>query len=134
SGFASGQIRSSTATADRGLGWIDDAGNSRVHVAPALYGDADLSGRVDLTDFTFLASNFNKQSGATWNSGDFNYDDKVDLTDFTLLASNFNQTLPADAGSANSFGNVLVREPSALAVLAAARVLLSWRQRRHVRA
>jgi hypothetical protein len=55
-------------------------------------GDANLDGKVDLTDFSILAANFNKSSGATWQQGDFNGDGKIDLTDFTLLASQFNKT------------------------------------------
>src|SRR5207253_3615493 len=58
-------------------------------------GDSNLDRRVDLTDFTYLAANFNKIGGAAWMQGDYNYDSNVDLTDFTRLASNFNQTLPA---------------------------------------
>src|SRR5207248_4385115 len=60
-----------------------------------LSGDANLSGNVDLTDFTYLAANFNKTGNAVWLEGDFNYDSNVDLTDFTFLASNFNQTVSA---------------------------------------
>jgi hypothetical protein len=56
-------------------------------------GDANLDGKVDLTDFTFLAANFNATGDGTWARGDFNYDGNVDLTDFTFLAANFNLTL-----------------------------------------
>jgi T5SS/PEP-CTERM-associated repeat protein len=59
----------------------------------ALPGDANLSGFVDLTDFTFLAANFNG-SGKNWLQGDFNADGTVDLTDFTFLAANFNTATP----------------------------------------
>jgi GH43 family beta-xylosidase len=69
-------------------------------------GDANLDRTVDLTDFTFLATNFNG-TNKSWSQGDFNYDGTVDLTDFTILASRFNQTLPAD-------------DPTTAAVLAAA--------------
>src|SRR5439155_13883183 len=48
-------------------------------------GDANLSGGVDLTDFTFLAASFNG-TGKTWLQRDFNYDGIVNLTDFTCLA------------------------------------------------
>ena len=65
-----------------------------------LYGDANLDGSVDLTDFAFLASHFNQTGGATWVNGDSNFDGNVDLTDFTILASNFNLTLPASPASA----------------------------------
>jgi hypothetical protein len=57
-----------------------------------LAGDANRDKKVDLTDFTILASNFN-QSGKTFSQGDFSYNGIVDLTDFTILASKFNQSL-----------------------------------------
>jgi autotransporter-associated beta strand protein len=59
-----------------------------------LAGDANVSGSVDLTDFTYLAANFNA-SNQTWLHGDFNYDGSVDLTDFSMLAANFSLTQPA---------------------------------------
>ena len=94
-----------------------------------LAGDSNVNGTVDLTDFTYLAANFNKSSGAIWLEGDYNYDDKVDLTDFTFLASNFNQSLSAAGGvSATGLGSV-VPEPSSLALLAGAGALLIRRRR-----
>jgi fibronectin-binding autotransporter adhesin len=63
-------------------------------------GDGNLDGQVDLTDFTFLAANFNG-TNKNWLQGDFTYDGNVDLTDFTFLASNFNRSLSAESvGSA----------------------------------
>jgi autotransporter-associated beta strand protein len=69
--------------------------NTAILVRYTLAGDANLDGTVDLTDFTFLAANFNKTGGAVWLNGDFNYDGNVDLTDFTFLAADFNQSVPA---------------------------------------
>jgi hypothetical protein len=66
-----------------------------------LMADANHDRSVDLTDFTFLAANFN-QSGRTFSQGDFNYDGTVDLTDFTFLAGNFNKTLAPAAANAPS--------------------------------
>ena len=57
-------------------------------VAHTRYGDADLSGNVNLADFNRLAANFGA-TGATWTGGDFNYDGSVNLQDFNLLAANF---------------------------------------------
>src|SRR5207248_4808196 len=81
--------------------------NSSVLIRYTLYGDANLSGKVDLTDFTFLAANFNG-TNKSWLQGDFNYDGNVNLTDFTFLASNFNQMLPTAALGA------IVPEPTAV--------------------
>ena len=52
------------------------------------YGDANLDGTVNLSDFNALASNFG-QSNRFWRQGDFNYDGTVNLIDFNRLASNF---------------------------------------------
>ena len=57
-----------------------------------------MNGIVDLTDFTFLAANFNT-SNKDWLRGDYNYDGNVDLTDFTILAGNFNKTLAASSAA-----------------------------------
>jgi hypothetical protein len=50
--------------------------------------------KIDLTDFTTLAANFNG-TNKTFSQADFSYDGKVDLTDFTILAANFNKSMPA---------------------------------------
>ena len=80
----------------------DVAGNAPVSSIVATFyfvdGDANHDRTVDLTDFTFLASNFN-QSGRTFSQGDFDYSGTVDLTDFTILASKFNTTLSPAAGN-----------------------------------
>jgi hypothetical protein len=68
-----------------------------VKVQYALNGDTDLSGRVNITDFTNLKQNFGTTSGAVWSQGDSNHDGKVNITDFTLLKSTFGQTLSTNA-------------------------------------
>jgi hypothetical protein len=62
----------------------------------ALYGDADLNGMVNLSDFNRLAANFG-QSPRRWSQGDFTYDQNVNLSDFNRLAANFGMML-ADGG------------------------------------
>src|SRR5206468_174900 len=101
--------------------------NTSVLVRYTLSGDSNLSGGVDLTDFTFLAANFNKVGGATWLQGDYNYDGNVDLTDFTFLASNFNQSL--SAGDAASLG-APVPEPSTVTAAVAGAIWMFDRRRR----
>ena len=93
----SGRLRSTTATAARGLGYVD-AGNT-VIVKATLFGDADLDGGVSINDFNALASNFGTATGRVWANGDFDYDGGVSIVDFNLLAGNFGQTLPASAAS-----------------------------------
>jgi hypothetical protein len=94
-GYAEAAALGSTSFAGQ---TVDD---SSVMIRYTLAGDGNLDGTVDLTDFTFLAANFNG-TGKTWLEGDFNYDAIVDLTDFTFLASNFNQSLTAGGGSPGS--------------------------------
>jgi hypothetical protein len=101
---------------------------SAVLMRYTLSGDSDLSGTVDLTDFTFLAANFNG-TGKNWLQGDYNYDGKVDLTDFTFLASNFNQSIPAVGGGLGT----TVPEPSAVLLAAGACAFACARRSRRAR-
>ena len=84
-------IITSSADANHTVGYVDTG--SAVKVQYALNGDTDLSGKVNITDFTTLKQNFGKTSGALWSQGDSNHDGKVNITDFTLLKANFGQTL-----------------------------------------
>jgi hypothetical protein len=91
-------------------------------------GDSDLSGTVDLTDFTLLAANFGATSGKSWFNGDYDYNGAVDLTDFTYLASNFNYTVPS---AADAIGAPIPEpRPVAAAVLVFCIILQS--RRRHL--
>ena len=58
-----------------------------------LPGDANLDGRVDGSDVTILAGNWqfgvDGNGTATWAMGDFNGDGKVDGSDVTILAANW---------------------------------------------
>ena len=85
-----------------------DFGNpkQRAHICEL----SNLDHRVDLTDFTVLAANFN-QSGRFWTQGDFNYDGLVDTIDFNVMASNFGQAVAAD-----SLSTMTVPEPSVISV------------------
>jgi hypothetical protein len=78
-------------------------------------GDANLDGKVDLTDFGALKAGFGQAGG--WAGGDFDGNGAVDLSDFGALKANFGFSRPAAA----------VPEPSslALALLALASGLLS---------
>jgi arabinan endo-1,5-alpha-L-arabinosidase len=121
--FSSGAIRSSTATANAGLGWSDDGSNTTV--AYASFGDVNLDGTVNTSDFATLASHFGS-TAANWSQGDFNYDGVVNALDFNLLATNFGSTLPASGSP--SLGSLLP-EPAGLAMVLAAAGLLRLRRR-----
>ena len=67
------------------------------------YGDADLSGTVDGTDYNQIDTH-NGQSGVGWQNGDFNYDGVVDASDYTLIDNAFN--LQGSGGLASPLGIV----------------------------
>lgn len=103
-GIRSIDAAESAMTSDRGaLGYVEvsdlpDPGLSGVFgdqtsvlVRYTLSGDANLNRRVDISDFSILAANFN--GVGNWNRGDFNYDSAIDISDFALLAANFNKSL-----------------------------------------
>ena len=86
-------------------GVTDPSGNALVTGAPieffVLAGDGNRDRRVDIADFSALASNFN-QSPRNFAQGDFNYDGTVGIADFSILAANFNVALPGGAFGARS--------------------------------
>jgi len=95
------------------------------------YGDADLSGSVNLQDFNRLAANFGA-AGASWDEGDFDYNGLVNLQDFNKLAANFGlsaagaSVTPADWSALAS----AVPEPTGLGALALGAGALLGRRRR----
>lgn len=85
-------------------------------------GDANGDGKVDGSDVTVLAGNWQVLSGATWSMGDFNGDGRVDGSDVTILAGNWQSGVSTSA--------VSIPEPSIFVLLLAAMVGLSiilWR-------
>ena len=107
-------------------GWIDDLQiynwavdpekakslfeNPGTTVSPFVPGDANMDGKVDGSDVTILAGNWQLQSGATWAMGDFNGDGRVDGSDVTILAGNWQY---GTSGTATA-----VPEPSTSVLLA----------------
>jgi hypothetical protein len=88
----------------------NSAGNSEAFLAtPALPGDANLDGKVDINDLTIVLSNFGQTVGMSWATGDFNGDGRVDVNDLTIVLANFGQALGASAGRMAA-----VPEPSSL--------------------
>jgi hypothetical protein len=99
-------IRSSAAAADSSflttLGTATDLSSfdggsvspADVLVKYTYYGDADLSGKVDGTDYSMIDVGFNSQTSGTslsgWQNGDFNYDGKIDGSDYSLIDNAFN--------------------------------------------
>ena len=69
-------------------------------------GDANKDGKVDGSDVTILAGNWQVLTGADWSMGDFNGDGKVDGSDVTILAGNWQRGVDTTTAS--------VPEPSTL--------------------
>ena len=90
-------------------------------------GDANNDGKVDGSDVTILAGNWQKgvdgSLDAIWADGDFNGDGKVDGSDVTILAGNWQAGVTAAASA--------VPEPSTLVMLSILTSgLMLWRCRR----
>ena len=90
------------------------------------FGDADLSGVVDGTDYFLIDQAFSSGLlNGGWLNGDFSYDGKVDGTDYFLIDNAFGAQTGALGLSASA-----VPEPSIVALLAMAGGLLAQRRRR----
>ena len=77
--------------------------------AERIAGDANGDGRVDGSDVTILAGNWQVLENATWEMGDFNGDGRVDGSDVTILAGNWQYGTEGTASA--------VPEPSTLMML-----------------
>ena len=104
--------------------WFQE--RSYIDDSPAIAGDANGDGKVDGSDVTILAGNWQKGVNdgltATWGEGDFNGDGKVDGSDVTILAGNWQYGVDAAASA--------VPEPSTIVMLLGLVAgLLGWRRR-----
>lgn len=85
-------------------------------------GDANHDGKVDGSDVTILAGNWQVLSGATWSMGDFNGDKKVDGSDVTILAGNWQYGVSTTAASVPEPGMFLLLLGAIAALFAGHRV------------
>ena len=107
-------------------------------------GDANLDGRVDVSDLAILAANYRKHVTGGWTQADFNNDGVVDVQDLAILAANYRYGVASDVVPAydgldaaaiellSLAGVTAVPEPGALVMLDAALIgLLAYVWKRH---
>ncbi len=110
------------------LGLFDGAipNSTDVLVKLTYYGDANLDGKVDGTDYSLIDNGFLNQL-TVWYNGDFNYDGIVDGSDYTLIDNAFNQqgaslaaspAAPSAGVTTQVAGPTSVPEPAMAGVLA----------------
>jgi autotransporter-associated beta strand protein len=79
------------------MGTVFAAGDyNQVLVKYTYFGDANVDGRVDPTDYAIVDGNQGK--GQTWVTGDLNFDGKVDPTDYAQIDGNQGAGYGGDAG------------------------------------
>jgi hypothetical protein len=119
--------------------------SSDVLVKYTYYGDANLDGQVDGSDYSLIdyAYTYNQENPSApltgWYNGDFNYDGVTDGSDYTLIDNAFNQqgaAINAEVATVTAqIGGVLtsaVPEPASVGALAMAAAGLLGRRSRGV--
>jgi hypothetical protein len=95
---------------------------SDVLVKYTYYGDANLNGKVDGSDYSLIDNGFaNSTTLSGWYNGDFNYDGVINGSDYTLIDNAFNRqgavftasiATPAAQIAKTSVGNTLGTMPT----------------------
>ena len=96
-------------------------------LSPAIPGDANLDGRVDINDLTVVLAHYGS-TGMTWTQGEFTGDGTVDINDLTIVLAHYNQTFGTAKGAVAA-----VPEPASIVLIrrcAAAVLAASGRRRR----
>jgi hypothetical protein len=105
-----------------GIGYADGADNvvsglspGQFLIEPALVGDADLNGTVNIHDLQSLLSDFN--APGFWDQGNFNGHADVDISDLQSLLSNFNQTSRMNASESAAASEAVANNSGRLALV-----------------
>jgi hypothetical protein len=116
-----------------GLFQGDSPGLNDVLVAQTYYGDANLDGKIDGSDYSLIDNGYAKHLTG-WYSGDFNYDGVVDGSDYALIDNAFNNqgagfSPSALTASVTALPSV-VPEPTGFGLLTGSVFLITGRRRR----
>jgi hypothetical protein len=90
---------------------------------PAMAGDANLDGTVNINDLSKVLTNYDK-TGMQWADGDFDGGGTVNINDLSKVLTNYDKTASAAAGIH------AVPEPSTLLLLAIGLIAYAWRKRK----
>jgi probable HAF family extracellular repeat protein len=81
-------------------------------LTPAIPGDANGDGTVDINDLTIVLAHYN-QTGQTWADGEFTGDGTVDINDLTIVLAHYGDTVASSAAGNPS----AVPEPAGVVLL-----------------
>jgi hypothetical protein len=84
-------------------------------LTPALSGDANFDGRVDINDLTIVLAHYGQSGG--WAQGEFTGSGTVDINDLTIVLAHYGQS--GNYGP-SAPGLAAVPEPASLGLLSAA--------------
>jgi hypothetical protein len=105
------------------------------------YGDANLDGQVDGSDYARIDAGYLSQSGTSplsgWYNGDFNYDGVIDGSDYTLIDNAYNTqgaslaaAIASPTAQIASGGATSVPEPATVGLIGIAALGLLGRRRK----
>jgi hypothetical protein len=135
-------VNDSTGTAGMGTAIMNSldgtpTSDGDILVKYTYYGDANLDGHVDGSDYTLIDNGFNNHLTG-WHNGDFNYDGVIDGSDYTLIDNAFNTqgaSLAAEiAGATAQISASAVPEPASLGLIGICAIGLLGRRNRRVQA